>query len=107
MLVTVFVWIMWNKSKYDAEKKQNLTKKYHSYLKSTISVNSYKTQSHKTAHETLMFQEKLLPLQTYECWKLIFQQSGDLNFKDFPFGVHHGSMSWRYLTKETVQKLNL
>ena len=38
---------------------------------------------------------KLLPPQTNECRKF-FQQSGDVTLKDVPFGVHHGSMSWRW-----------
>ena len=52
---------------------------------------NYKTQSHKIPHEILKFQEKLLPLKTddvkamllqsKECRKWIFQQSGYLNLK--------------------------
>ena len=41
----------------------------------------------------------------YQKW--IFEQSGGLNFKDFPFGAHHGSTSWRHLIKKPVKKLNL
>ena len=44
----------------------------------------------------LMFQEKLLSLQTNECPKLNFQQSGDINFKDVPLSIHHECMSWRW-----------
>ena len=67
-----------------------------------------KLLSHKTLHETLKFQEKLLPLQTNdvkgmlpgfcsqkECRKCNFQQSEDLNFENFPFGTNHGSASQR------------
>ena len=28
------------------------------------------------------------------CWKCIFQGSGDLNVKIFPFTAHHGGTSW-------------
>ena len=41
----------------------------------------------------------------YQKW--IFEQSGGLNFKDFPFGAHHGSTSWRHLITKPVKKLNL
>ena len=39
--------------------------------------------------------------------KCIFQQSTDLNFEDFPFGVYHGTTQWSHWTKQTVKKLNL
>ena len=39
--------------------------------------------------------------------KCIFQQSGDLNLKHFPFGVYHGAMSWSHWAKQTLKKLNL
>ena len=52
---------------------------------------NYNTQSHKIPHEILKFQEKMLPLKTEdvqamllqskECRKWIFQQSGYLNLK--------------------------
>ena len=42
-----------------------------------------------------------------ECQKCIFQQSGDVYIKNFPFGANHGSTSQRQLTKRTVKKINL
>ena len=44
---------------------------------------SYKTQSHKTAHETLNFQGRMLPLQTYDV-QAILLQSGRVTEMNFP-----------------------
>ena len=38
--------------------------------------------------------------------EIIFQRSGELNFKNFPTCVHYGGAS-RRCTKHTVKKLNL
>ena len=39
------------------------------------------------------------------CWKCIFQGSGDLNVKIFPFTAHHGGTSWDTdLVKSTETK---
>ena len=49
----------------------------------------------KTPHETVNIQEKC-----------IFEQSPDLNFKNFSFGVYHGA-SQSHWTNQTLKELNL
>ena len=59
----------------------------------------------ETPHKTLKFQENITPLQTNDlqamllCSKtmleIVFQQTGDLNFKKFCFETHYGGSSRR------------
>ena len=81
---------------------------YSSYFLVYILTNTHK-ESCVYLSSQLFFDtpHKTLNLKKKQQEKYIFQQSSDLNFKSFSFGVYYGATPPRHWTKQTINKLNL